>query len=79
MDRQRLLPHRVHLPRGVRLTAYGGDANDLPQTVLQDFLDAIAAGNVTVPVHKHYQLEDIVQAHTDMEAGTATGKLVFIT
>ena len=68
-----------YLPRGVRLTAYGGDANDLPQTVLQDFLDAVAAGDVTVPVHKHYQLDDIVQAHTDMEAGTATGKLVVIT
>jgi len=68
-----------YLPRGVRLTAYGGDANDLPQTVLQDFLDAVAAGDVTVPVHKHYQLDDIVQAHTDMEAGTATGKLVVLT
>jgi NADPH:quinone reductase-like Zn-dependent oxidoreductase len=68
-----------YLPRGVRLTAYGGDANDLPQTVLQDFLDAVAAGDVTVPVHKHYQLDEIVQAHTDMEAGTATGKLVVTT
>ena len=68
-----------YLPRGVRLTAYGGDANDLTRTVLQDFLDAVAAGDVTVPVHKHYQLDEIVQAHTDMEAGTVTGKLVVIT
>ena len=68
-----------YIPRGVRLTAYGGDANDLPQTVLQDFLDAVATGDVTVPVHKHYQLDEIVGAHTDMEAGTATGKLVVTT
>lgn len=68
-----------YIPRGVRLTAYGGDANDLPQEVLQAFLDAIAAGDVTVPVYKHYQLDEIVQAHTDMEAGNATGKLVVTT
>lgn len=65
-----------YLPRGVRLTAYGGDANDLPPAVLQGFLDAVKAGLATVPIHKHYQLDDIAQAHTDMEAGTASGKLV---
>ncbi len=34
-----------YLPRGVRLTAYGGDATDLPNEVLQDFLDAVATGD----------------------------------
>lgn len=28
--------------RGVRLTAYGGDASDLPRHVLQEFLDDVA-------------------------------------
>ncbi len=31
-----------YIPRGVRLTSYGGDANDLPSRVLQEFLDAVA-------------------------------------
>ena len=41
-----------YLPRGVRLTAYGGDAADLPPDVLQDFLDAVAAHQATVPIHR---------------------------
>jgi NADPH:quinone reductase len=65
-----------YLPTGVRLTAYGGDASDLSPEVLQGFLDAVARGEVTVPIHKRYRLEDIAQAHADMEAGVASGKLV---
>jgi NADPH:quinone reductase len=65
-----------YLPRGVRLTAYGGDATDLPVAVLQEFLDAVAGGRATVPIHRAYTLDKIAEAHADMEAGRATGKLV---
>jgi len=65
-----------YIPRGVRLTAYGGDAGDLPQSELQEFLDAVAAGDVTVPLHKQYKIDDIAKAHADMERGLTTGKLV---
>jgi NADPH:quinone reductase-like Zn-dependent oxidoreductase len=65
-----------YLPRGVRLTAYGGDASDLPETVLQEFLDDVAAGNARVPVSHVYRLDEIVAAHAAMEAGSAAGKLV---
>jgi len=65
-----------YIPRGVRLTAYSGGASDLPATVLQDFLDDVAAGSAQVPVHRVYRLEEIRLAHAEMEAGTATGKLV---
>jgi NADPH:quinone reductase-like Zn-dependent oxidoreductase len=41
-----------YLPRGLRLTAYGSDATDLPAAVLQDFLDAVAAGDAIVPIHR---------------------------
>jgi NADPH:quinone reductase-like Zn-dependent oxidoreductase len=67
-----------YLPRGVRLTAYGGDATDLPTHVLQNFLDAVATGDATVPIHRTYRLDEITTAHTDMEAGRATGKLVVL-
>ncbi len=67
-----------YLPRGVRLTAYGGDASDLPRAVLQEFLDAVAAGEAIVPIHRTYRLEEITDAHRDMEAGRATGKLVVV-
>lgn len=67
-----------YLPRGVRLTAYGGDAGDLPPSVLQEFLDDVAAGRATVPIHRTYRMDEIVEAHADMEAGRATGKLVVL-
>ncbi|RII95643.1 NADPH:quinone reductase [Clavibacter michiganensis] len=65
-----------YLPNGVRLTAYSGEASDLPPAVLQEFLDAVASGDVTVPIGRTYAFDDIVQAHTDMEAGAVAGKLV---
>jgi NADPH:quinone reductase-like Zn-dependent oxidoreductase len=68
-----------YLPSGVRLTAYGGGATDLPAGILQEFLDAVGTGEVSVPIHKVYELDEIVRAHHDMEAGTATGKLVVTT
>ncbi|MET4052439.1 NADPH2:quinone reductase [Frigoribacterium sp. PvP054] len=65
-----------YLPNGVRLTAYSGEASDLPAAVLQDFLDAVGAGRVTVPIGRVYAFDAIVQAHSDMESGAAPGKLV---
>ncbi|MGN8244748.1 alcohol dehydrogenase catalytic domain-containing protein [Cellulomonas soli] len=66
------------LPNGVRLTAYSGEASDLPAPVLQGFLDAVADARARVPVGRVYRLDDIVQAHRDMEAGTVGGKGVVV-
>jgi NADPH:quinone reductase-like Zn-dependent oxidoreductase len=66
------------LPNGVRLTAYSGEAADLPAPVLHEFLDAVAARTARVPVGRVYGLEDIVQAHVDMEAGVIEGKGVVL-
>jgi NADPH:quinone reductase-like Zn-dependent oxidoreductase len=69
----------AYLPRGVRLTAYGGDASDLPPEVLQEFLIAVAAGDAVVPIDRVYGFDEIVAAHTAMEAGHTRGKLVVTT
>jgi NADPH:quinone reductase-like Zn-dependent oxidoreductase len=65
-----------YLPRGVRLTAYSGNATDLPISVLQRFLDDVDTGQVNVPLARTYRFDDIQQAHRDMEANTVAGKLV---
>jgi NADPH:quinone reductase len=65
-----------YIPSGVRLTGYGGDAGDLPQDVLQRYLDAVAAGRFSVPIHKIYELAQIQEAHATMEKNQAVGKLV---
>ena len=67
------------IPRRVRLISYGGDARDLPPHVLQAFLDAAASGDAIIPIDHIYRLDEIVEAHTAMEAGTAAGKLVVTT
>ncbi|MFF9817198.1 zinc-binding dehydrogenase [Streptomyces sp. NPDC014006] len=65
-----------YLPRGVRLSAYGGDAGDLPADVLQGCLDRLATGELALgPVHA-YALDDIRTAHRDLEEGRKVGKLV---
>jgi NADPH:quinone reductase len=68
-----------YLPRGVRLTAYGGEAADLPSQLLQAFLDSVATGTAVVPIGRIYRLDQIVQAHTDMETNQVSGKLVVLT
>jgi NADPH:quinone reductase len=66
-----------YLPRGVRLAGYFGDAADLPQEDLQEILDATASGRLSFPVDRVYDgLEQVQQAHDDMEHNRATGKLV---
>ena len=65
-----------YIPQGVRLTAYGGEAENLPPHVLQAFLDAVAAGDAVVPIDHVYGLDQIVEAHAAMEASSASGKLV---
>ncbi|WP_133828377.1 zinc-binding alcohol dehydrogenase family protein [Actinomycetospora succinea] len=67
-----------YLPRGVRLTAYGGDATDLPADVLQGFLDDVAAGRASVPLGQVFPIERIRDAHSIMEADRATGKIVVL-
>lgn len=67
-----------YIPQGVRLTAYAGEASDLPPEVLQDFLNAVAAGEAVVPLHRVYFLDQIRDAHAEMEAGSATGKIVVL-
>ena len=57
--------------------AYSGDAADLPPAVLQDFLDDVAA-RAAVPIARTYRLDEIVEAHTLMEYGSAGGKLVVV-
>jgi NADPH:quinone reductase-like Zn-dependent oxidoreductase len=68
-----------YIPRGVRLTSYAGGAADLPPTVLQHFLDLIASGEFELGPVTAYQLEDIRQAHADLEANKVAGKLVGLT
>jgi NADPH:quinone reductase-like Zn-dependent oxidoreductase len=67
-----------YLPTGVRLTAYGGEAADLPVPVLQRFLDRIADATISLGPSHTYPLDRIRDAHHAMETNTVHGKLVVL-
>jgi NADPH:quinone reductase-like Zn-dependent oxidoreductase len=67
-----------YLPNGVRLTGYGGDSADLPAGVLQDCLDTVAAGRLDLGEPHVYRLDDIREAHADLEHNRVVGKLVVV-
>lgn len=68
-----------YIPFGVRLTAYGGEAADLPADVFNRQLQAIADGRMKVSVAKVYRgLEGVREAQAALEAGTAPGKHVVV-
>ena len=68
----------AYLPKGVRLAAYGGESEDLPAAVLQGYLDKITSGTLKIAPPRVYRfnLDEVRQAHSDMENNRAVGKLV---
>jgi len=68
-----------YLPRGVRLTAYSGGSEDLPPQVLQHHLDRLAAGTASLGPVRVHRLDQIRQAHTELEGNRTFGKHVVLT
>jgi len=66
------------IPTGVRLTAYGGGASDLPREVLSDVASDIHRGQIEWPVEV-YDMSEIARAHDDMEHNRVTSKQVVLT
>ncbi|MGW4240709.1 alcohol dehydrogenase catalytic domain-containing protein [Streptomyces sp. NPDC004749] len=67
------------IPGGVRLTSYGGQADDLPADVFAHQLQAIAEGRLNVPVAKVYHgVEQVRDAQAGLESGTTPGKHVVV-
>ena len=67
-----------YIPNGVRLTAYHGEAVELPAHEFQHFIDDLESGLATVPIGHVYPFEEIVQAHRDLETSAHPGKLVVV-
>ncbi len=67
-----------YIPTGVRLTGYGGGSRDLPPTVLQDYLDRLADGSASLGPTSAHRLEDIREAHLDLEHNRSFGKHVLL-
>jgi len=68
-----------YLPSGVRLTAYSGEAGDLPAPVLQGYLDRMAAGTFDLGPVTTYPMDRIRDASQAVETNTVSGKVVVLT
>jgi len=64
------------IPSLGRLTVYMGDAENLQQESLQEFMEAVESRDLRVTIDRTFQLDEIVEAHKYMESNQAKGKIV---
>jgi NADPH2:quinone reductase len=43
-----------------------------------ELFDHVAAGRINIEINQRYALDEAVQAHSDIEAGTTTGSSIFV-
>lgn len=64
------------IPSLGRLTVYMGESKNLSKELLQDFIDEIEKGNLTLNIDRVFNLDQVSEAHQYMEDNKAKGKLV---
>ena len=64
------------IPSMGRLTVYMGDSENLKKEHLQEFIDAVAKGEVNLNIDRVFKLNEVADAHSYMEDNQAKGKLV---
>ncbi|MCA8976083.1 MAG: zinc-binding dehydrogenase [Planctomycetes bacterium] len=64
------------VPTAVKLTSYAGETSDLPAAKLQEYLLAIANGELTIGRGPVFAFGELVQAHELMDRNAAGGKIV---
>lgn len=64
------------IPTAVKLTSYSGEAADISQTQLQDYIELVEQGKLEVKTGPVFEFEDLVAAHKLMDANQAGGKIV---
>jgi len=65
------------IPTGVYLTTYGSSVEAFMETPLDEIAGLVKEGKLKIPI-KTYKLDDIVQAHRDMEETTVGAKMVVV-
>ncbi len=67
------------IPSMGRLTVYMGEAENIHKDQLQDFMDAVASGEIKMNIDRVFSLTQVAEAHAYMESNQAKGKLVVLT
>ncbi|HPY42597.1 MAG TPA: zinc-binding dehydrogenase, partial [Thiolinea sp.] len=66
----------LYLTRPTLMTYTADD--DAMQENAADLFAMVASGKVTVPIHQRYALQDVQQAHRDLEGRKTTGTTLLI-
>ncbi|WP_461051558.1 zinc-binding alcohol dehydrogenase family protein [Spirosoma arcticum] len=64
------------IPSLGRLTVYMGEASDLTNALLQDFIDSVTAGTIKLSIDRIFRLDQVSEAHWYMENNQGKGKIV---
>ncbi len=64
------------IPTGVKLTSYSGEAADLKQAELDEYLALVESGGLRVSTGPVFEFGELVEAHRLMDANQAGGKIV---
>ncbi|GKZ76287.1 hypothetical protein AnigIFM56816_005266 [Aspergillus niger] len=67
------------VPHTVNLTIYSGGVEDFMATPYEELIPQVEAGILKVRLGKTFHLQEIVEAHRCLEAGSAGGKIVILT
>jgi NADPH:quinone reductase-like Zn-dependent oxidoreductase len=67
------------IPTAVSLTTYAGGPEAFMLTPLEDLVEQIAAGQLSIQIGKVFKLDEIVEAHRCMGENEAGGKIVVLT
>jgi NADPH:quinone reductase-like Zn-dependent oxidoreductase len=67
------------IPHTVNLTIYSGGVEDFMATPYEELIPQVEAGILEVRLGQTFHLEEIVEAHRCLEAGSAGGKIVVLT
>ena len=64
------------VPTGVKLTSYSGEASDISQEQLQNYVSLVEAGELKLNVGPRFDFDRLQDAHTLMDNNLANGKIV---
>lgn len=66
------------IPSLGRLTVYMGEANNITQDMLQEFIDGVEEGKIKLNIDSTFALTEVGKVHSYMEKNHAKGKIVVV-
>jgi NADPH:quinone reductase len=66
------------IPTAVKLTSYSGEAEDMTQEMLQDYIDRVERKEMTISTIQTFPFTELPNAHRLIDSNKSNGKIVII-